>query len=146
MCWADQTWFWFPLFPWPAMRRWSSHLISWTSSFLICEIGMIMYQSCSVVMKIKFMYVEYGWPLNDTGFNRMGPLTHGFFLTVNTTVLHGLQLVDAVDVEPWIWRNHRYRGTGTRDTEGQLYMIFRWAEGGRPQSPSCSGSAVFTWM
>ena len=45
----------------------------------------------------------------------MGPLIYGFFSTVNTTVLHNPQLVDSADSEePWIPKNHGYRGLTLR--------------------------------
>ena len=36
------------------------------------------------------------------GLNCVGPLTLRYFSTVNTMALHDLQLVESVDVEPWI--------------------------------------------
>ena len=37
------------------------------------------------------------------GLNCVGPLICELF-SINTTVLHDLQLVESVDAEPWIWR------------------------------------------
>ena len=39
----------------------------------------------------------HSWPLNNAGFDCTGPLICGNFSTVNTTVLHGLWLVESVD-------------------------------------------------
>lgn len=40
----------------------------------------------------------------------MGPVTCGFLSTVNTTVLHDLQLVEFTDAETWIQRNQIFNG------------------------------------
>ena len=42
--------------------------------------------------------------------NCVGPLIHGFFSVVNTTVLHDPWSVASMDVEFRIWRSHLYRG------------------------------------
>lgn len=43
--------------------------------------------------------------LNNASLNYVGPLVLGYFSVVNTEVLHGLWLVESVDVEePCIWR------------------------------------------
>lgn len=52
------------------------------------------------------MYIR---PLNNKVLNRMGPLSHGFvclFSVVNATILQDLQLVEPMDVESQIRRNH----------------------------------------
>lgn len=49
-------------------------------------------------------------PLNDMSLDCMGPVTCGFLSTVNTTVLHDLQLVEFTDAEPWIQRNQIFKG------------------------------------
>lgn len=50
-------------------------------------------------------FSHYGWPLNKAGLNRAGPLTSGYFSTVNTSGWHGPRLVKFEELQ---------------DTEGRL--------------------------
>lgn len=58
---------------------------------------------------------------------------HGFLPVVNTAVLHYPLLVESLDVEPWIRRNHRYRGLTIN-----YVPILDCVEGRRPWPPHCS--------
>lgn len=49
------------------------------------------------------------WPLNKRDLNWVGLFTHEVFLVVDITMLHYPWLVEAVDAEPWVQRNHLYR-------------------------------------
>ena len=70
----------------------------------------------------SFKSFIYSWCLNNIHLNCAGPLIHGFFSVVNTTVyvvqLHYLQLVKCVDMEPRMQR--------TVNTEGRLQVIHRF--------------------
>lgn len=52
----------------------------------------LAFYSCQVIcLKSNSSYTG---PLNNTGLNREGPLTHGFFSVLNTIVLQGLWLTE----------------------------------------------------
>lgn len=48
------------------------------------------------IMGIIYIHI-YSWPLNNEGLNFKGPLIRIFFSRVNTTLLHGLWLVQSSD-------------------------------------------------
>lgn len=52
----------------------------------------------------------YSWPLNNMDLNCMSPLICRFFSIVNSTVLQDPWLVESVDMELQIWRNHVFKG------------------------------------
>lgn len=78
--------------------------------------------------KNKYKNISYTlkcYPIDSwtTGVKCSGPLTCIFF-SINTTILHNLQLIESMAVHPRTWRNHRNRGLTVK-----LYLEFplpRW--------------------
>ena len=114
-------------------------IIYFTDIFLLCASFFILFMVS--FHKQMFFILIHTWLLNNMGLKCKGPLIHGFFSIVNTTLLHDPWLVEFLDVEPQIWRDLVYRRQTIHYTH-----IFGCPKGQCPYPNVVQGSTVVYFL
>lgn len=83
---------WFPHFNFK--EAWKDHL----DFFFFC---LHLVDACGLFLS-SWLIIIYSWPLNNRGFNCVGPLILGFLVLI--TALYHPALSESPDAEPGIWK------------------------------------------